>query len=87
MKLLAIAAAGTLALLTTTALATPSLAQDSGVLTGKAAFGDYQQDKPGVKRLITSKDLEAPGATASASSSTPPAPCRSRTSSASGSAA
>jgi len=62
MRLLAIAAAGTLALLTTTALA-----QDNGVLTGKAAFGDYQQDKPGVKRLITSKDLDAPGATSSAS--------------------
>jgi glucose/arabinose dehydrogenase len=62
MKPLAIAAACTLALLTTTALA-----QDGEVLTGKAAFGDYQQDKPGVKRLITAKDLEAPGATASAS--------------------
>lgn len=62
MKLLAIAAASTLAILTTTALA-----QEGDVLTGKAAFGDYQQDKPGVKRLITAKDLEPPGATASAS--------------------
>jgi glucose/arabinose dehydrogenase len=62
MKLLAIAAAGTLALFSTTAFA-----QEGDVLSGKAAFGDYQQDKPGVKRLITAKDLPPPGATESAS--------------------
>ena len=29
------------------------------VLTGQAAFGDWQQDKPGVRRLITPADLPA----------------------------
>lgn len=62
MRLLALAAVGTLALFTTTALA-----QEGDILKGKDAFGDYKQDKPGVKRLITAKDLEPPGATQSAS--------------------
>lgn len=43
-----------------------AFAQD-GVLTGKAAFGDWQADKPGVKRLITERDLEAPDTASSAS--------------------
>ena len=29
------------------------------VLTGSAAFGDWRQDKPGVKRLLTPHDLPA----------------------------
>jgi glucose/arabinose dehydrogenase len=41
-------------------------------LTGKAAFGDWSKDKPGVVRHITADDLEAPGATPSASNA--PAP-------------
>ena len=47
--------------------ATTVLAQDTTVLTGKDAFGDFSQDAPGVKRLIKSTDLEPPGVTASAS--------------------
>jgi glucose/arabinose dehydrogenase len=35
--------------------------QDSGkVLEGKAAFGDWRTDKPGVRRLITPQDLPPP---------------------------
>src|SRR5690349_6378834 len=37
------------------------------VLTGKAAFGDWRDDAPGVKRLIRPGDLEAPFVTESAS--------------------
>src|SRR4051794_16162383 len=49
--------------LAATTLATASFgdaAQDN-VLKGKAALGGWQQDKPGVKRLITIKDLPAIG--------------------------
>jgi hypothetical protein len=44
----------------------PAAAQrDRGeVLKGKAAFGDWRTDKPGVRRLITPKDLPPPGANA-----------------------
>lgn len=44
----------------------PVLAQDQ-LLTGAAAFGDWRADKPGVKRLITERDLEAPDMASSAS--------------------
>ena len=39
---------------------TPSAAQDMGVLTGEAAFGDWSTDAPGVRRLITPADLPEP---------------------------
>lgn len=42
----------------------PALADD--VLTGQAAFNDYKQQAPGVKRKITAKDLPKPFATPSA---------------------
>jgi glucose/arabinose dehydrogenase len=41
----------------------------SGVLTGEAAFGGWQQAKPGVARHITVDDLPAPYATKSAANS------------------
>jgi glucose/arabinose dehydrogenase len=46
--------------------AEPSVAQDSGtVLTGEAAFGDWRDDRPGVRRLIRPGDLPPPGASRS----------------------
>jgi glucose/arabinose dehydrogenase len=38
-------------------------AQSGTTLTGKAAFGDWQSEAPGVRRLITPRDLPAPFAT------------------------
>jgi glucose/arabinose dehydrogenase len=46
-------------------LITPAMAQ-SGPLVGKAAFGDWQTDKPGVGRIIKPADMPPPGATPSA---------------------
>jgi glucose/arabinose dehydrogenase len=46
-------------------LITPAMAQ-SGPLVGKAAFGDWQTDKPGVARIIKPADMPPPGATPSA---------------------
>ena len=40
---------------------------DDQVLTGKAAFGDWKSDAPGVTRHITASDLEPPFVTPSAS--------------------
>lgn len=61
-------------------LATACFAQEGGarassdpmpaagtVLTGKAAFGDWQADRPGVRRLIRPQDLPEPFATSAAS--------------------
>src|SRR5215470_4004559 len=62
MKLATLVAASAFAL-----VAAGAYAQDSTVLTGKDAFGDYTKDSPGVKRLIKATDLDAPGATKSAS--------------------
>lgn len=46
-------------------LAFPCLAyaQSGSVLTGKAAFGDWQSEAPGVRRLIKPQDLPPPFAT------------------------
>ncbi|HTY56258.1 MAG TPA: hypothetical protein VMB26_13705 [Candidatus Binataceae bacterium] len=41
-------------------------AEDHSVLTGQAAFGDWQTDAPGVRRKITAADLPPPYATESA---------------------
>ena len=38
-------------------------AQDAPLLTGKAAFGDWHRDAPGVRRKITVSDLPRPFAT------------------------
>jgi len=39
----------------------PTMAQSQGsVLTGKEAFGDWRQDRPGVRRLIRPQDLQEP---------------------------
>jgi len=46
----------------------------SGVLTGKAAFGDWTSDAPGVRRLIRTEDLPPPYATESAHASPRVAP-------------
>ncbi|MEJ0013257.1 MAG: sorbosone dehydrogenase family protein [Bauldia sp.] len=47
--------------------AAPSFAADSQVLTGQAAFGGWDSQAPGVRRLIKPGDLPAPFATESAS--------------------
>jgi glucose/arabinose dehydrogenase len=63
---LSVAAAATFAAI---ALSVPVLRADgpssSPVITGKAAFTDYTQEKPGVRRKITVADLPAPYATES----------------------
>jgi glucose/arabinose dehydrogenase len=38
-----------------------------GVLSGEAAYGDWQSDSPGIRRLIRPEDLPAPGASRSSS--------------------
>jgi len=38
----------------------PLLAQDTGLLEGAAAFGDWHADRPGMRRLIRPQDLPAP---------------------------
>lgn len=47
--------------------ASPLLAQEKELLTGKAAMGDWTHDAPGVRRKITVADLPPPFATESAS--------------------
>src|SRR5262245_7533135 len=49
----------------------PVLAQEAGgkVLTGKAAFGDWRADKPGVRRLLRAQDMPAASLDESASNS------------------
>jgi len=44
-----------------------AFAEENKVLTGQAAYGDWTQDAPGVRRLITQADLYEPMATPSAS--------------------
>lgn len=69
------------ALLAAVAVAGPALAEPEAakppVRTGKAAFGDWRQDAPGVRRLIRPADLPLPFATRPAAHSprvvTPPA--------------
>jgi glucose/arabinose dehydrogenase len=46
--------------------ATCAGAEDAVLLTGKAAYGDWKTDAPGVRRLITPVDLPPPRATSSA---------------------
>ena len=47
-----------------------SFAQEDGLLlTGEAAFGDWRDDAPGVRRLIRPEDLPEPGASRSSSNS------------------
>ena len=53
------------ALVFVTAVNTPIRAETAR-LEGKAAFGDWQRDKPGTIRLIRPDDMPKPGATASA---------------------
>jgi glucose/arabinose dehydrogenase len=50
-----------------TLMAATSMAQDSKVLTGKDAYGDWEKDAPGVTRLLKLSDLEAPIPTQSVS--------------------
>jgi glucose/arabinose dehydrogenase len=42
-----------------------ALADDDGVRTGAAAFGDWRSDAPGVRRKLTEADMPPPGATRS----------------------
>lgn len=46
-----------------------AFAQQSEVLKGEAAFGDWRADKPGVRRLLTPADLPKPYVSDSASNS------------------
>ena len=52
--------------------ATGVFAADSSLKKGKAAFGSWQDDKPGVTRLISPEDLEAPDESKSAENSAEP---------------
>jgi glucose/arabinose dehydrogenase len=47
--------------------ASAAVAAESGTLTGKAAFGDFSKDAPGVTRHIGIDDLDPPNVTPSAS--------------------
>lgn len=58
--------AGILLLPLSLALASIAGAAELAVKTGTAAFGDWQQDSPGVVRLIRPQDLPAPSPTQSA---------------------
>ena len=49
-----------------TIAAAPASGQSPPVLTGAAAYGDWQGDAPGVRRKITPADMPPPYATASA---------------------
>jgi len=60
-----IAALPLVAALATTAMAAGS--DDASLKTGPAAFGDWQGDEPGARRLIRPEDLPAPYVTESAS--------------------
>jgi glucose/arabinose dehydrogenase len=47
---------------------------DDGVRSGANAFGDWRDDAPGVRRLITPTDLPAPYATPSSANPSRPSP-------------
>src|SRR5688572_23171362 len=53
------------ALVTASTLPTLIHAQSGNLLTGKAAFGDWRSEAPGVRRLIRPEDLPPPFATQS----------------------
>src|SRR3569623_851473 len=65
-----------LAALAVALLSTSAFAQDSTVLTGKAAFGGWKDDAPGTTRQLTVKDLEEPFVSKSASNSAAPVPMK-----------
>ena len=48
-----------------TGLQTPLAASSNSLLEGKAAYGDWRADAPGVRRYITPSDLPAPYASSS----------------------
>jgi glucose/arabinose dehydrogenase len=48
------------------AMAWSAMAQERPLLTGRAALGDWRDDRPGVRRRITVRDLPGPFATPSA---------------------
>ena len=52
--------------------ATGVFAADFPLKKGKAAFGDWQDDKPGVTRLISPEDLQAPDKSKSSENSADP---------------
>jgi glucose/arabinose dehydrogenase len=60
MHRLSIALLGTALAGTVTLAAVPLLAQNSALLQGAAAFGDWHGDRPGMRRLIRPQDLPAP---------------------------
>lgn len=55
-------------------LAASVAAADAQTLTGRAAFGDWSKDAPGVVRHITADDLDKPFVTPSASNAPSPVP-------------
>src|SRR5208283_1056950 len=66
--------AGRAILLFATLLAPSAGLGDDGVRSGAAAFGDWRDDAPGVRRLITPADLPSPFATPSSSNPSAPTP-------------
>ena len=66
-RFLPLAAVPLMALLTTDAIAAEAAPAATNVLTGEAAFGNWQKDRPGVRRLIRPDDLQRPFVTESAS--------------------
>jgi glucose/arabinose dehydrogenase len=58
---------GTIVLVLAAGAAAQDAAHDGRVLTGRAAFGDWHDDAPGVWRHITPADLPPPGASPSVS--------------------
>ena len=61
-----VAAIGLATVFGATGLAWHAISQERPVLTGKAALGDWRDDKPGVRRRVTLNDLPPPYATSSA---------------------
>jgi hypothetical protein len=61
-----IVAIGLVTVFTASGLAWHAISQERPVLTGKAALGDWRDDKPGLRRRVTLNDLPPPYATTSA---------------------
>ena len=77
---IATAAMTVFALMSGTALSAQSATEPGKVLRGKAAFGDWREDAPGVRRLITLADLPeiGPEVPSLAELTPKPADCASR---------
>ena len=61
-----VVAIGLIIVFATSGFAWHAISQERPVLTGKAALGDWRDDKPGLRRHVTLNDLPPPYATTSA---------------------